>query len=305
MPMRLPLLLLAALLLAAARAPRAAAQTPDPVVPEHVRARLRVPDSATIQAIALRDGTRLVGRIVAVGEDSVRFVSATAQSSVAITSIVRVTEAPLSSMRPNGEFWFPNPNATRLLFGPTGRMLRQGSGYFSDYLIIFPGGAVGVTDRVTLGGGISLIPATSSQLVYVTPKVGVVQRERVNVAAGALAIIVPDDWGGSTEMLGIAYGVSTFGTPDASFTVGLGYGFQGSDVANDPVAMIGGEVRLSRRVAFVTENYVIPRMREGPLLSYALRFMGEQLALDLGFVNVARGAVFPGMPFVGFVFNVR
>lgn len=303
--MRLALLLLAALLLAAPRPPGAAAQEPDPVVPERVRALLRVPDSATIQALALRDGTRLVGRIVAVGDDSVRFVSTTAASTVAIASIVRVTEAPASALRPNGELWFPNPNATRLLFAPTGRMLKQGTGYFSDYLIIFPGGAAGITDRLTLGGGISLIPATSSQLVYVTPKVGIVQRERLNVAAGALAIYVPQDWGATNEMLGIAYGVSTFGTPDASLTVGLGYGFQGDDVANDPVAMIGGEVRLSRRVGFVTENYVIPRMREGPLLSYALRFMGEQLALDLGFVNVAREAFFPGAPFVGFVFNVR
>ena len=46
-------------------------------------------------------------------------------------------------------------------------------------------------------------------------------------------------------------------------------------------------------------------MREGPLLADALRFMGEQLALDLGFVNVAREAFLPGAPFVGFVFNVH
>jgi hypothetical protein len=282
----------------------AAAQTP---VPERVRTRLRVPDSATVQAVTLRDGTTLVGRIVAVGPDSVRFRSTVAEATIAVASITRLQEAPASALRPNGEFWFPNPNATRLLFAPTGRMLRRGSGYFSDYFIIFPGGAYGVSDRVTIGGGGSLLPGLASQLFFLTPKVGIVQREKVNVAAGALVILngFDESPGGSDDLLGIAYGVSTFGTPDASLTVGLGHGFQGDDVANAPVAMIGGELRLSRRVGFVTENYVIPKFRQGPLVSYALRFMGEQLALDLGFVNAARQPFFPGAPFVGFVFNVR
>ena len=85
MPMRLRLLpSLAALLVGAPCPSRAAAQLPDPVVPAHVRDRLRVPDSARVQVIALRDGTRLVGRIAAVGADTVRFVSATAESSVAV-----------------------------------------------------------------------------------------------------------------------------------------------------------------------------------------------------------------------------
>ena len=300
-PMSLRRALLAALVGAVPL--RAVAQPP---VPEHVRTRLRVPDSAHVQSVTLRDGTRLVGRIVAVGADSVRFRSAVAEATIAVASITRVQEAPASALRPDGEFWFPNPNATRLLFAPTGRMLRRGAGYFSDHYIVFPGGALGVTDHFTIGGGMSLLPGASGQLFYATPKVGLVQRDRVNVAAGVLAIVNGFvDSGSERQVVGIAYGGSTFGTPDASLTVGLGYGFQGDDVANAPVGLIGGELRLSRRLALVTENYVIPRFREGPLVSYAVRFMGEQLAFDLGFVNAARTPIFPGVPFVGFVFNAR
>ena len=286
----------------------AQAQTRDSV-PEAVRSRVRVVDSTRIQSVHLRDGTALIGRIVAVGIDTIRFRSSIGETGIAVRSITRIDEAPATALRPNGEFWFPNPNATRLLFAPTGRMLPRGSGYFSDYYIILPGVAYGATDRVTIGGGVSLVPGASTQAFWVTPKVGLYNRERVNLAAGALVIYIPDldDSPGSSDQgpYGIAYGVGTWGGPDASVTAGVGYAFSNKDVSSQPVAMVGAEARLARRVAFVTENYVIPNFHEGPLLSYGLRFMGEQISLDLAFINVARDPIFPGAPFVGFVFNFR
>ena len=37
-----------------------------------------------------------------------------------------------------GEYWFPNPNTTRLFFAPTARTLEKGDGYFADYYLFFP-----------------------------------------------------------------------------------------------------------------------------------------------------------------------
>ena len=300
-------LAVAALAVAALAGP-AHAQSQDSV-PTAVRSRLRVVDSTRIQSIHLRDGTALIGRIVAAHADTVRFRSSIGESDLAVRSIARIDEAPATALRPNGEFWFPNPNATRLLFAPTGRMLPRGTGYFSDYYIIRPGVAYSATDQVTIGGGVSLVPGASTQAFWVTPKVGLYNRERVNLAAGALVIYIPDldDSPGSSDQgpYGIAYGVGTWGGPDASVTAGVGYAFSSRNVSGQPVAMLGAEARLSRRVAFVTENYVIPKFDEGPLVSYGLRFMGEQISLDLAFINVARDPIFPGAPFVGFVFNFR
>lgn len=78
-------------------------------------------------------------------------------------------------------------NQTRLLFGPTGRSLDGGSGYLASHLIFFPSFAYGLTDRVTIGGGFSLIPDVSidDQLFFVTPKVGLVRSEQLNLAVGA------------------------------------------------------------------------------------------------------------------------
>jgi hypothetical protein len=51
-----------------------------------------------------------------------------------------------------------DPNYSRLLFAPTGRPLRAGDGYFSDYELLFPGVAYGLTDNVTLAGGVAIVP---------------------------------------------------------------------------------------------------------------------------------------------------
>lgn len=272
---------------------------------DRVRAKLRVADSAVTQIVKTRDGSTFVGRIVAIDSTSIRFVASVGTISIPVSDVEDVREVSAADLR-NGQYWFPNPNATRLLFAPTGRMLEAGEGYFSDYEVLFPGFAYGVTDRISLGGGMSLIPgiSPSEQLFYFTPKVGLVAGERVNVAAGALVAAVPfNDDAGDVGAFGILYAVGTIGGPNGSLTGGLGYGYADDGFADRPVVMLGAEQRLSRRTAFVTENYVLPGGTD-PVVSYALRFMGEKLALDLGFVNVlGEAAIFPGFPYVGFVFN--
>ena len=59
----------------------------------------------------------------------------------------------------NEKYWFPNPNATRLYFAPTAHMLRKGKGYFADYYLFSPSVVYGITDNITIGGGVSLFPA--------------------------------------------------------------------------------------------------------------------------------------------------
>jgi hypothetical protein len=65
--------------------------------------------------------------------------------------------------------------------------------------------------------------------------------------------------------------------------------------------MLGAESRLSRRIAFVTENYVIPNEDVSSLISYGLRFFGEKLSVDLAFWNAPGNEMrFPGIPYVAF-----
>jgi hypothetical protein len=269
-------------------------------VPAEVRSQLKVADSTHMQIVTLRDGSKLVGRITAVGGDTVTFQSAVGTLAVAAVNIDRVQELVSSSMK-DGEYWFPNPNSTRLFFAPSGRMLARGEGYVSDYEVFFPGFAVGVSDNFSVGGGMSLFPAgVDQQLYYFTPKIGGEVKKDVNLAIGALIL----GGLGTESTAGIVYGVGTFGPPDLSITAGLGYGFAGTTVAKNPVAMLGGEWRVSQRIGLVTENYLIPNTEYvSPLFSYGVRLMGEKLTVDLALFNASHSGTGIGLPYVDFVFG--
>lgn len=200
-------------------------------------------------------------------------------------------------------FEFANPNATRLYFAPTGRMLPKGEGYFSDFYIFFPGVNVGITDRVSIGGMMSVFPGIGlqDQVYFLTPKVGLVQKKAVNVAVGAL--IAGWDGGAERETAGIMYGVGTWGSEDGSLTAGLGYGFVNGKVGSSPFVMIGGERRASNRVSFVTENWMLPGGEYG-LASGGIRFLGKGMAVDFGLMTVLGARSFDGVaPILGFLFK--
>ncbi len=260
------------------------------------RERLRVIDSTKIQVITMRDGSSLVGRIVSVRADSVDFQSGIGRVPVAITDIREIRETDPGTMH-GGQYWFPNPNATRLFFAPSGRMLKKGEGYFADYELFFPGVAYGVTDNFSIGGGMSLFPTgLDEQVYYFTPKVGMSVGERVHLAAG---LLVAGTSGGTG---GIGYGVGTVGDGDGSATIGLGYGFAGGEIESKPLLLVGGEKRVSRRIALVTENYLLPVSDDNLVYSFGIRFMGEKLTTDLALVNIVGSGII-GVPYVGFVFK--
>jgi hypothetical protein len=273
-----------------------AGATPRPIV-------VSIPDSTKVQVMRLRDGSSIVGRVTEAGADTVRFTTNGGTLSIARLDIAELREVDRSSMR-RGEVLPANPNATRLLFAPTGRMLAKGEGYFNDTYLFLLSVHGGVTSRFTLGGGMSVLPLDdfTDNVLFVTPKVGVLASPKLNIAVGALAGFVGgfvDD--GENASFGVIYAVGTAGSPDASITFGTGLAYAGGSFADAPVAMLGAETRLGRRVAFVTENYLIPYDDANAVISYGLRFFGEKLSADLAFWNVpGKDLVFPGIPYVAF-----
>jgi hypothetical protein len=262
------------------------------------------PDPGRLEAVRLRDGSTLVGRVRLSG-DSVRIATAFTVVTVPASAVTDRRALAGSAVRA-GVYYPPNPNTTRLFFGPTGRMLEKGDGYFSSTYLFFVGAFAGVNDRVTLGGGLSIFPVPDlkdfgENLFYIAPKVGLFNTQTVNVAAGAL--VGTGGFLNDGGTIGIGYLVGTFGGTEGSVTAGVGFGWAGGKAADDVVLMVGGEKRLSRRTAFVSENYFITA-GEDPVVSYGLRFFGERMAVDLAFINtLGRNALFPGVPYVDFVFH--
>jgi hypothetical protein len=254
-------------------------------------------DTSKVQRITLTDGSKLIGKIVSDSTSKVVFrTSSGVQMEIDKSSIEEIKFIEGEWVK--GEFIREDPNQTRLFFAPTARALKQGRGYFSAYEIFFPMLAIGITDFITLAGGMSLFPGASEQIIYIAPKVRLVHLDNFDLAGGVLYMSVSD------HTFGITYGVATVGTSTASLTLGLGWGFVDSELSDDPSLVIGGEVQLSNSIKLITENWFPPKM-DGGLVSFGIRFFGESIAGDFGLMRSTNSSSsgFPFLPWVGFVYN--
>ena len=249
--------------------------------------------------IQLKDGSRVVGRIVLETDDHLEVATRSGAT-------VRLPREAVESITPRSTGdRSPDPNDSRLFFAPTGRPLRKGTGQFSDHYVLFPGVSYGVTDNITLMGGISIIPGLGldEQLVYFAPKVGGRVSDRLAVSAGYLFARVAEE--GFENGAGVGFAVATMGGSDNSFTGGFGLAHSGDDVK--PILMLGGQARLSRRVFFLTENWFILdsdlRLSEQPF-SAGFRLCGDRLSVDFGAILVGE-LIEEGFPIPWVSFSYR
>ena len=126
--------------------------------------------------------------------------------------------------------------------------LKAGDGYIYDLWIFFPGAAYGITDNFMISAGASLIPDADEQMYYIIPKLGVPATEQIDLAASLMIFRLWD------ETFYFGMGSATLGNDDQSLTAGLGIAFKDDDMADEPVAMLGGEYRMSRRMSLVGEG---------------------------------------------------
>lgn len=262
-------------------------------------AAIEVPAADVTQELELMDGSRVIGRVESTAEGQFTFRTTSGVLMEVKTAMVRSLK-PVTGRIVGGELWPADSNPTRLFFAPTGRTLKKGEAYFGVYEIMLPFVQYGVTDRFSIGGGTPLFfGGGGDRPMWVTPKLQLLQRASTAASIGVLHFFSIN--GG--EGMGIAYGVVTQGNTDSAATAGLGYAYArtGDEEGGAPVAMIGGEHRVSRRVKLVTENYVF---EGGGFASGGLRLLGERLSADLGFVvPLSNSDVIIAFPMINFVWK--
>ena len=266
--MWIPCLVIISLLVSTA----ASAQPPAPAVA------IEIPAADVIKQLELNDGSSLIGRVQSVEQGRFIFRTASGVEMTIEIATVRSLE-PVTGRIVNGQLWREDSNPTRLFFTPTGRSLKRGEAYFGVYQILLPFVQVGITDRISIGGGTPLLFGDDFERpVWVTPKVKLLETRSTALSAGVMHFFNVDD-----ASVGIAYGVVTQGSTDNAVTVGLGYSYARSDDddAGSGVLMLGGERRVSRRIKLITENYVF---KGGGFASGGVRFFGEKLSADIGLV---------------------
>jgi len=248
--------------------------------------------------IKLHSGTSLIGSFIRWNGDDITLMTDFGEQGIRLEIIEELSLLELRHFI-DGEYRPPDPNYTRLFFSPTGRSLKAGNGYFSDYQVVFPGVAYGMTDKFAIGGGIFPFSTGDFFMGWFTPKMGIVETEEYAIAVGLLSILISG--GNNNFNLGIIYGVATWGQPDKAITVGLGYGYEESEIADKPMVMIGYEKRIGKRTKLLSENWIIPGV-DDPLFSIGLRWFGEKLAADFGLFRTA-GMDFIGIPWLDLVVN--
>lgn len=269
-----------------------AASTGAPAQPSAAPLIAVAPEGIT-QELRLRDGSVVYGRVEAVTDGRVSFRTGTgATLDLAVADVVALTT--MEGRVVAAEFWKDDPNPTRLFFGPTGRPLKKGEVYLGVYEIFMPFVQVGVTDRISIGGGTPLVfGGGGDRPFWFTPKVTLVSRPRTQVAAGAMHIMNVDG-----DNLGIAYGVVTQGSRDSAVSVGVGFAYERFEDVSAPVLMFGGEHRVRRNLKLISENYVF---EGGGIVSAGVRFLTGRLSADLGLaapLGVDEVFVFPMVNFV-------
>jgi hypothetical protein len=245
--------------------------------------------------LVLRDGSRMYGTVVQETAGEIVFTThAGASLTVRRSDIASLKK--MSGTIQGGEFLPPDPNTTRLFFAPTGRSLKRGQVYLGVYEFIAPFVQVGLTDRISIGGGTPLVFGVEDweRPFWVTPKVQLLDAGDTQVAIGVLHAFDSGGDGG-----GIAYGVLSRGTDVRSFTAGAGLAYA-SDGGRAGVVMVGGEARIARRVKAVTENYVWEGGRG--LATVGFRFFGERLAADLALAFPLNADGVYAFPLIDFVY---
>lgn len=273
------------------------------------------PDTSSYFVVKFHEGSTYYGKLKEVRNDTLVLVTSDL-GPVMIPSkrIRKITRIEYMVMK-NGKYWFPTPLPGRYLFAPSAFSLKAGEGYYQNTLLVLNSFNVGVTDWLSVGGGIEFLTTIGSITAgefapsfFLTPKVGFRVARNFRAGAGVIYAQVAGD----EVRLANFYGVFTYGNPDYNVSAGIGWGTlkTGSEEAEfqkSPLITISGTTRIARKLAFVSENWFIPYTGDGdkkyyPLFSYGLRFFGESLSVDFAFINNKDIAemLFIGVPYVSF-----
>jgi hypothetical protein len=221
-------------------------------------------------------------------------------------NIKKITEINEANLK-NGEYWFPNPNSSRYFFGPSGISLKKGEGYYQNIYLAYNSVSYGLTDYFSIGGGV-ILPVAA----FITPKLSFKIAPKFYLGAGTLLGIGP----GNT-VIGVVYGIATYGSVEHNITLGSGFGFYDDTFQEKPIITLAAMTRVSPKIALVTENWMVPynnyeyingqqvvTIKYNGLVSYGIRLMSEKnYSFDFAFINSQDivDVFFIGIPYIDFV----
>ncbi len=242
-------------------------------------------DTTTLYIIQTTDGNEYIGQIVDENETFILLKTARLGEITINKQDIRSIKAVDEAKVVEGEYWYRNLQSSRYFFSPNGYGLKKGEGYYQNVWVVYNQASIGITDNISIGAGtipLFLLAAPFSP-VWIVPKLSVpIVENKFNLGAGALLGTVVGEEGTS---FGIVYGLGTVGSPDRNASLGVGFGFAGSDFLSTPVISFSALYRITKNGYLLTENYFmnINDYSVG-LIMLGGRSMIRRVGLDYGLV---------------------
>jgi hypothetical protein len=266
--------------------------------------------NATIVEIHLLEGSTISGDLIEeTNEHLVINSPSLGRMTIEKSKIDSWKKLPKGSFK-EGVYWHATANSSRNIFSPTGYGLEKGEGYYQNFMLFVNQFSYGFTDRFSMGIGIEiatiLFRANSFNdsdennialpAFMLTPKFSIpIKEDKWNVGIGGVVISVP--YTDHFFDAGMVYGISTWGSRDNNITVGLGLGVSEDGIAKRPVITLSGNSRFSKRMAFVTENWLVSNGDQTVMLNTAgFRYLGGRVSIDMALVAGTDGNNFSISP---------
>lgn len=214
--------------------------------------------------------------------------------------------------------WLPNPSPSKYFIGPSAIPLEKSTGYYQNSYILFNQVAYGFTNWFSMSVGLEFVSTFATlanppfrPIVTANPKFGFKVADKLYLSVSGFylnATIANDEETPEMEgTFGLLFGQVTYGSPENNLTAGVAWGYSWNGLADRPLISLSGMYRVARRMTLMTENYVVP-FGEGKYRIesiYGLRFLGEKICFDLGFINDKdlAGILLIGIPYIGFTFG--
>lgn len=262
--------------------------------------------------VTLNDGSTIAGTLVSITDNEVVIQSGTmGEVRLQKVNIKTMTEVSSINDKKSG-IWFTNPNPTKYLLGNSAIPLEKKSGYYQNTWVFVSSFSYGITKNISISAGFEILSILAGgegpYAFYVNPKASFKIANNFYAGANILyanTIRTVEEFGGLATMNGFA----TYGNKNNNVTCGIGFGWADGEFSTKPVIIVSGMARASKRIGFVSENWIVPGVNEDGgyygIFSYGIRFLGEKTSIDLAFLNNPDIAseIIIGIPWLDFVIN--
>lgn len=207
--------------------------------------------------IETTDGNSYQGKIIEQDDVEIIFQTNNIGNITIQQADIKKIQAISNLKKKDGKYWLENPQSTRYFFSPNGFGLKAKEGYYQNVWVMVNSFAVGVTDYISVGGGVVplFLFAGFTTPIWLTAKASIpVSKKGLSLGVGALGgtFVGEEDMG-----FGILYGITTIGNKNNNVSIGLGYGYAGGSWAKYPMVNVNFMFRTGPKGNIISENYYI------------------------------------------------